>query len=70
MYLKQYQELIGTLAEIKLDRNQIKLIFTICQEIEIPAGAIPNAELETAVGKRVGIFYSGTEGYRIRKIKG
>jgi hypothetical protein len=70
MYLKLYQEIVGTLAEIKLEQNQTKLIFSLYKKIEIPVGAIPNAELEAAVGKRVGIFYSGTDGYRIREIKG
>jgi len=70
MHLKRYQEIVGTLAEIKPERNQTKLIFTLCKEIEIPVEAIPNDELQAAIGRHVGIFYSGSEGYRIRKVKG
>jgi hypothetical protein len=70
MRLIPYHEVVGTLSAIKNEKNQVKLVFTICKEIEIPESAIPKDELQAAIGKRVGIFHSGSEGYRIRKVKG
>lgn len=70
MQLNLQQEIVGTLSEIRQKTNHIELIFMIQKTVEIPRGAISEAELEVVVGKRVGIFHSGTEGYRIRKVKG
>ena len=68
MHLEPAQEIVGTLIEVKTKQDQTKLIFTICEEIEIPARAIPKAELLAAVGKRIGIFNCGGI-YKLRKIK-
>ncbi len=70
MKLQPYNEIVGTLSEIQQKSNHIELIFTIQKNIEIPLGVISEVELETSVGKRVGVFCSDAGNYAIRKIKG
>jgi len=69
MHLELSQEIVGTLHKIKTEQDQIRLVFSICKEIEIPRESIPREKLESVVGKRVGIFHSDDGGYSLRKIK-
>ncbi|MFW6121204.1 MAG: hypothetical protein ACOC80_09950 [Petrotogales bacterium] len=69
MQLKLSHEIVGTLYKIKTEPDQIRLIFSICKEIDIPQGSIPTEKLESAVGKKIGIFRSDDDVYSLRKIK-
>ncbi len=69
MYLKLSHEIVGTLYKIKTEQDQIRLIFGIYKEIEIPRDSIPREKLESVVGTKVGIFRSDDNGYFLRKIK-
>lgn len=68
MILKQNHEIVGTLSKVKFEENQIKLIFSILKEIELPEEAFSYEQLQDFLGKRIGIFnINGT--YKIRHIK-
>ncbi|MCK5111963.1 MAG: hypothetical protein KAQ84_00335 [Thermoplasmatales archaeon] len=69
MHLKLSHEIVGTLHKIKTEQDQIRLIFGIYKEIEIPRDSIPREKLESVVGKKVGIFHSDDGVYKLRKIK-
>lgn len=67
--LQPYHELIGILHGVQKKGDQLKLLFVINKEIELPATAIPDEKLRRLTGRKIGIFNCGVEGYRVRKIK-
>ncbi len=69
MHLKLSHEIVGTLHKIKKEPDQIRLIFDIYKEIEIPRDSISREKLESVVGTKVGIFRSDDNVYFLRKIK-
>ena len=68
MKLEANNEIVGILSKVKVEENQIKLIFTILKEIELPEEAFSYEQIRSFLGKRIGIFnINGT--YKIRHIK-
>lgn len=67
MQLKNGQEIIGMLKEIQIDDENIKTIFIIKKEIDIPKDKIQFKDLQELIEKQVGIL--NIDGiYKIRKI--
>ena len=68
MQLQNYEEIIGILNKIKLDKNQdvVTLVFTYQKDIEIPVNAIDNRFLLYLVGKKIGILNIDSE-YKIKE---
>ena len=61
-------EIVGTLSKIKVEENQIKLKFSIMQDIELPKDAFSYQQLHDLVDKRIGILnLNGI--YKIRQVK-
>ena len=69
MRLKEKQEIVGTLHEIKEEDKCCKLQFSFIREIELPQGAISPKKLLSMVGIRIGIFCCDGQ-YFVRKIPG
>lgn len=68
MRLESDHEVVGTISEIKLEGNQVKLLFITMREIELPKDVFAYEQLKAVLGKRVGIFNIDGE-FFIRKIK-
>lgn len=67
MLLKPYNEIVGTLKEIKNKEDRITLVFNIDKEIELPQSAISKEKLHAFIGGRIGILNCDGN-YKIRKI--
>ena len=68
MKLKLNHEMVGIMSDVLKEKNQIKLIFNIITEIEVPLDAFPNIQLEDFLDKRIGIL--NLDGiYKIKHIK-
>lgn len=67
--LQNYNELIGTLSEIKQKGNHDVVVLSAHWELELPKDAIPKEKLQDLIGERVGIFNAGNAGYKIRRAK-
>ncbi|GAI29243.1 unnamed protein product [marine sediment metagenome] len=52
---------------VKSDGNQVKVVFTIHKEIELPQDALAEKDLHALVGKKIKIFNSG-DGYKLRVV--
>jgi len=68
MILEPYHEFVGDLIEVRVEDGEIKFLFSINREIEVPQNAFSEVELKNLVGKRIGIFNYG-DGFKLRKIK-
>ena len=68
MQLKPGHEIVGNVAAVKREGNQVKVVFTVPREVELPQGALAEKDLQSIVGERVGISNNG-DGYKLRKIK-
>ena len=54
--IRNHTERIGVLTDIKeISDEEISLVFSIFEEIEIPKGAIPLDKLKSLIGKRIGV---------------
>jgi hypothetical protein len=68
MKLELNHEVIGILSDFLKEKNQIKLIFNIMIEVEVPLDALPNIQLKDFLDNRIGIL--NLDGiYKIRHIK-
>jgi hypothetical protein len=56
MRLKSNHEIVGTLSDIKLERDQVKLLFTTMREIELPKEVLSYKQLKAFLGERVGVL--------------
>lgn len=68
MRLKSNHEIVGTLSEKKLERNQVKLLFTAIHEIELPKDVFNYKQLKAVLGDGVDILNVNGE-FFIRVIK-
>ena len=68
MELKLNHEVVGTLSNVVKEKNQIKLIFNIITEIELPLDALSSEQIDDFLDKRIGIINSDGI-YKIRYIK-
>jgi len=68
MQLEPMHEIVGNVAAVKKKGNQVKVVFTVRKEVELPQDALAEKDMQSIVGERVGIFNSG-DGYKLRKIK-
>ena len=69
MKLGYFQEIIGTLKEIKEKNGRLHLTFIFKDTIDIPKDALPVEKLNNCLNKRIGILYDG-KGYTMSKIVG
>jgi len=65
--MKNHEELIGRLSEVRTQDGRHKLKFLISKEVDIPEDAISIRELHSLKGKRIGVLYLDGV-YRIRGI--
>lgn len=68
MHLKPFNEIIGNLISVEKQENNLRLLFAIDQEIEIPLGGVPKEKLDSLINKKIGIL--NCEGnFLIREIR-
>lgn len=65
--LHPYSEIVGILKSIKKQDEQIKIVFTITQEIDIPSSAISYKTLQRHLGNKIGLLNLNGK-YKLRKI--
>ncbi|UCH72480.1 MAG: hypothetical protein JSW62_02730 [Thermoplasmatales archaeon] len=56
MKLLPNNEIIGRLTKITSEGQQIKLVFSIDKEIEVPVETFSHDQLKKYLGHRIGIF--------------
>lgn len=69
MKLKNNSERIGVLTDIEENSDDIRLSFSVFEEVEIPKGAVDIGKLKSLVGKRVGIARVLDANYSVRLVK-
>jgi len=67
--LKDNSERIEVITDIEENSDNIRLSFSVFEEVEIPKGAVDIGKLESLVGKRVGIARASDTNYSIRLVK-
>ena len=66
--MNENREVVGVLSKVKVEENQIKLIFSIFKEIELPEEAFSYKQLQDFLDQRIGILnVNGI--YKIRHVE-
>ena len=67
--LKSNHEVVGVLSDIKVEKGNVKAVFSMQKELELSADKISEEEVREFLGKRIGLLHLEGGDYRVRKIK-
>jgi len=65
--LEKNHEVLGVVRDVIVGEDEIKIIFAMDREIEVPKSAFSHDELQKFIDEKIGIIRIG-DTYRLRRI--